>query len=166
MAFSIETIKDEICGMVDHWEKELQAYLYEEYENIKKEIEGELYDEIAEKVDEHYLSEYNFSLYTKSRNENCQSNVYFISDGEFCKIGKADNIDVRIKQLQISNAKPLFVIGYIQCENSASALRREKLMHRTFLKKRMIGEWYKIDVAEVINILKKYNGTILIESEE
>ena len=38
MAFSIEEIKEEIHDMVDHWEKELQYHLYEEYENIKKEI--------------------------------------------------------------------------------------------------------------------------------
>lgn len=166
MAFSIEEIKEEIHDMVDHWEKELQDYLYEEYENIKKEIVLELYDEIAEKVDDEYRTAFNFSLFGKERRLNTTSNVYFISDGEFCKIGKADNVEVRLKQLQTSNAKPLFVIGYIPCKNPTSALRKENILHSNFAKNKMSGEWYRIDVSEAINALRKYNGTILNESEE
>ena len=134
MAFSIEEIKEEIHDMVDHWEKELQDHLYEEYENIKKEIISELYDEIAEKVDDEYRTAFNFSLLCNDSKKNRPSNVYFISDGEFCKIGKADNVDVRLKQLQTSNAKSLFVIGYIPCKNSTSALRKENMLHSDFSK--------------------------------
>lgn len=166
MAFSIEEIKEEIHDMVDHWEKELQDHLYEEYENIKKEIISELYDEISEDVNENYKVRYNFSLLCNESKKNRTSNVYFISDGEFCKIGKADNVDVRLKQLQTSNAKPLFVIGYIPCKNPTSALRKENILHSNFAKNKMSGEWYRIDVSEAINALRKYNGTILNESEE
>lgn len=166
MAFTIEEIKEEIHDMVDHWEKELQDHLYEEYENIKKEIVWELYDEISEKVDDEYRTAFNFSLLGNESKKNRPSNVYFISDGEFCKIGKADNVDVRLKQLQTSNAKPLFVIGYIPCKNSTSALRKENMLHSDFSKRKMNGEWYKIEIFEALNALRKYNGTILSEMED
>lgn len=166
MSFTIDELKEEIHDMVEHWERQLQQHLYEEYENIKKEIVSELYDEIAEKVDERYLSAYNFSLYSKGQNNNSLSNVYFISDGEFIKIGKADNVEVRLKQLQTSNAKPLFIIGYIQCKNSTSALRKENIIHRDFSKKKTNGEWFKIEIKDAIDTLKKYGGIVLKESEE
>lgn len=166
MAFSIETIKEEIHDMVDYWERELQDHLYEEYENIKQEIITELYNEILEEVDKDYRDFYNFSLLSKERNKTKISNVYFISDGEFCKIGKADNVDVRLKQLQTSNAKPLFVIGYIPCKNPTSALRKEDAFHMKFSKSKASGEWYKIDISKAIDEIKKQNGIILLESEE
>lgn len=68
--------------------------------------------------------------------------------------------------MQTSNAKTLFVIGYIPCKNPTSALRKENILHSNFAKNKMSGEWYRIDVSEAINALRKYNGTILNESEE
>ena len=166
MSLTLDKLKEEISDMVDFWEAELQDHLYEEYEKIKEEIVSELYDEITEQVDGQYSTAYNFSMFKETRNENLPSNVYFISDGEFIKIGKADNIEVRLKQLQTSNAKQLFVIGYLPCRNSTSALRKETEMHNHFSKNKAMGEWYRIEILEVINILKKRNGIILLESED
>jgi hypothetical protein len=165
MAFSIDEMVSEITDMVRYWEQKLQEHLYEEYENIKNEVKAEIWDEISDDVDDYYSSSYNFSLISKERYKNRPSNVYFISDGEFVKIGKADNVDCRMKQLQTSNAKPLFVIGYIPCKTPSSALTKETIIHSDFKSRKMVGEWYRIEISEAIEKIKKLNG-VIVKSED
>lgn len=162
MAFSLDEIKEEINGMVDWWKERLIENLYEEYENIKREI----YTDIAHEIDEQYFREYNFSMYTKERNKSLPSNVYFISDGEFVKIGKSDDVECRLKQLQTCNAKQLFIIGYLPCKNPASAMNKEDFLHNTLEKHKSHGEWYKISHKKAVDLIVKHKGIVVKESEE
>ena len=77
--------------------------------------------------------------------------VYFITDGEFVKIGVADNVEKRLKELQTGNPKELTVVRSVYCENPYYA---EKLFHDLFRYKRVNGEWFKIDnIHKIIGCL-------------
>lgn len=70
--------------------------------------------------------------------------IYFISDGEFVKIGKANNPQMRIKQIQTGNARELYIMGLIACESSYQANMLEGALHKYFNKYRKCGEWFDI----------------------
>lgn len=70
--------------------------------------------------------------------------VYLICDGEYVKIGRANNIKKRIDALQTSNARELFVIDYIECRTRAHAKAFETCLHETFARERVRGEWFDL----------------------
>lgn len=76
------------------------------------------------------------------------SNVYFITDGEFMKIGKANNVEKRLKILQTGNPKPLSIMKVIECKNEAEALELEFFLHKIMKPFKVSGEWYKIEGGE------------------
>lgn len=66
--------------------------------------------------------------------------VYFITDGDYIKIGYTkNNSDKRLKQLQTSNAKRMFVVGYVEGDKTV-----EKNLHKKFNDciVRQNGEWF------------------------
>lgn len=73
-----------------------------------------------------------------------KSNVYFISDGEFVKIGVAQDYEKRLNVLQIGNARELKVLGILPCENNNIAYKVESCLHMYFYKYRKTGEWFDI----------------------
>lgn len=77
------------------------------------------------------------------------SNVYLISDGELIKIGKANDINVRISQLQTGNASTLRPLGYIRCSSSVSALNVEKSIHHALKRNNVRGEWFSTSVRDI-----------------
>lgn len=70
--------------------------------------------------------------------------VYFISDGEYIKIGKANSIKNRIKSLQTGNARKLFVKFILPCEGEFVAKLLEGELHEYYASKRLEGEWFDI----------------------
>lgn len=76
-------------------------------------------------------------------NDNVPSHVYFITDGEAIKIGKANNPRARLSSLQTSHHKPLYIIAAIPGDEML-----ERQLHRTFGEFRIRGEWFK-DCAEI-----------------
>ena len=66
--------------------------------------------------------------------------MYFLSDGEYIKIGFTTNtIDKRIKQLSTGSAKKIFCLGYFY-----GTMNDESELHRRFgkLRLRSGGEWF------------------------
>ena len=91
--------------------------------------------------------------------------VYFISDGDFVKIGIAENVDKRMIELQTGNArelKCLFAIpvhvtrGYVEhysvCRSipDHNAIDLETFLHKGFGASHVNGEWF--DILKRINL--------------
>jgi len=65
--------------------------------------------------------------------------VYFITDGEFIKIGKANDPIERMRTMQTGNARELKMLGYYEDYDE----ELEGYMHKIFAKDRVRGEWFK-----------------------
>jgi hypothetical protein len=84
-----------------------------------------------------------------------ESKVYFIKCNEYIKIGKADNLPKRLKQLQTSNPYELSIIGAI-----SGNLDIEKEAHSNFKHLHHKGEWFKNDIS-IVNYIKEKCGIII-----
>lgn len=81
--------------------------------------------------------------------------VYIIEnqDNGAIKIGVAQNVEKRLKQLQTGSVSELeMVYRSILCSN---AFEVEKFMHEKFKDKHIRGEWFNLDKTIVINELEK-----------
>ena len=78
---------------------------------------------------------------------NTKSYVYFILDPikGAIKIGKANDIDVRLSDLQVGNPTELIVLHYIECKGSDHAFFLENHYHETFDKLHIRGEWFRYE---------------------
>lgn len=86
-------------------------------------------------------------------NDNAINYVYFITDGEAIKIGKANNPKSRLSGLQTSHYKPLRVLATMP---GGEELERE--LHRAFDAFRIRGEWFK-DCREIRAFIKRNADT-------
>lgn len=77
--------------------------------------------------------------------------VYFISDGEYTKIGIAKNMTKRLSALQIGNPKKLKIISFVPCSSEFGARKIETFMHERLNCCRTIGEWFKLPGSAFIN---------------
>ena len=73
-----------------------------------------------------------------------KSFVYYISDGQFVKIGKANNVESRLCTLQCGNVRDLKVLAIIPCKDNKSATSVEGSLHAFYYKYRVCREWYDI----------------------
>ena len=80
--------------------------------------------------------------YRSESEEKCY--VYFICDGEYVKIGVANNIKSRMADLQVGNARELFLVDYIECKNRQMANAYEYTLHGFFKDYRKNGEWFDV----------------------
>lgn len=85
-------------------------------------------------------------------NDNAESYVYFITDGEAIKIGKANNPKSRLAGLQTSHHKPL---RFLATMPGGSELERE--LHRVFSAYRIRGEWFK-DCKDIRDFIKRHDS--------
>ena len=71
-------------------------------------------------------------------------NVYFIQCGEHgpVKIGKAKNVERRLKTMQTGNPKKLYIRVVLNCGSDLAAYEMESNLHRRFKKFRKYGEWF------------------------
>ena len=91
----------------------------------------------------------------KTRQHN--SFVYFVSDGEFIKIGKAKNYEARLGGIQTGNARKCYFVALIPCETESDSNMLETELHRYFSHKRMIGEWFDIiDDPEFDKVVQEF----------
>lgn len=88
--------------------------------------------------------------------------VYFITDGEYIKIGIAASLPNRVRQLQTGNARRLKVLYIIPQNNQKDSLNIERTMHEYFKNKRMSGEWFDIQEKDVHDICKRFKLQICI----
>lgn len=77
--------------------------------------------------------------------------VYFVRNGKsgLVKIGKAIDLNNRLKSFQTSFGAGVFLSAYIYCQNFSEL---EKNIHSLFLKQRKNGEWFDLDDSEFYNI--------------
>lgn len=78
--------------------------------------------------------------------DNKKSCVYFITDGQYVKIGQTDNIEKRMKSLQTGNPKKLSLIHVIPTDEPNLI---EWGLHKRYEKQRVRGEWFDI-LGEVL----------------
>lgn len=80
--------------------------------------------------------------------------IYFITDITYIKIGYTkNNVQKRLKQLQTSNAKKLYLLGWME-----GTMEDEKRLHTIFGKHkvRYNGEWFRPDKS-LIDFINKNN---------
>lgn len=70
--------------------------------------------------------------------------VYFISDGQFIKIGVAKDVGSRIRDLQVANARQLELIAVIPCKDDRCAKQLEMYLHNVYSRWRISGEWFSL----------------------
>ena len=96
------------------------------------------------------------------------SYVYVITNGTDYKIGKADNVEVRVKQLQTGSSSKLDIVYKIECYGNAYVM--ESLLHKKFSTFRGIGEWFTLDryaLAQLDMLVYEYNKLLaLVDTEE
>jgi len=80
-------------------------------------------------------------------------NVYLLKQLGYTKIGKADNVLHRIKQLQTATPEP---IEYIASFNTDKALELESLIHNKYSLFRSSGEWFKLSKKQVNDIITEF----------
>lgn len=68
--------------------------------------------------------------------------VYFITDGEFIKIGKANDPNQRLSELQTGNPKSLWIIKQIKGDE-----KQERMLHQVFKTWHHRGEWFRANPA-------------------
>lgn len=97
--------------------------------------------------------------------------VYFILDSasNAVKIGKANNINARLSDLQTGNPNPLKVIHYIECESEEQSFLLERKLHNRYKELRKVGEWFTYDetkfedlFSEELNLHRKSKRDPLI----
>ena len=86
--------------------------------------------------------------------------VYFISDGEYTKIGIAESLQKRLKGLQTANARPLRPLYVVKVKNPLEAHKLESKLHEYFRDKNTIGEWFDITEDDIIKAKLKLKLTM------
>lgn len=75
--------------------------------------------------------------------------VYLVYNGEFYKIGITKRLlSERIKTLQTGSSKEIILINSYESSNYRKI---ETLFHQHHRRKRMIGEWFDLDLNDVNN---------------
>lgn len=86
--------------------------------------------------------------------------VYFISDGEYTKIGIAESLQKRLKGLQTANARKLYPLYVVKVNRPAEAHALEIKLHKFFRDKNTIGEWFDITEDDIIKAKLKLKLTM------
>ncbi len=81
-------------------------------------------------------------------------NVYLLKQLSYVKIGKADDVFKRIKQLQTATPEKIEYIASKQVDNP---LELENCLHVKYSKFRSSGEWFKLTDEQVAEIIKEYD---------
>ena len=82
--------------------------------------------------------------------------VYFLLWDEYVKIGKANDIDKRIKQF---SPKMPFEPELLFYAESKTPRKLEAEFHRMFADKRENGEWFRLDNSDLEKIKRRINWT-------
>ena len=76
-------------------------------------------------------------------------NVYIIEANNAYKIGKANNIQDRIADLQTGNQYELKLFTSFSCDTEQEAYSLEANLHRMFAHKSLQGEWFRLDFTDL-----------------
>lgn len=75
---------------------------------------------------------------------NPKAYVYFITDGQYIKIGKATDIKSRLDSMQTGNAKKLTLMYAVPLKSDRAATEVEGYLHLVYRFYRVRGEWFNI----------------------
>lgn len=81
--------------------------------------------------------------------------VYFITDGEYVKVGITKSLPSRLHQLQIANPKKLTVMFVANAETREDARTIESMIHEEFAIFHSHGEWFGVTEDEIKHICDK-----------
>ena len=70
--------------------------------------------------------------------------VYFITDGNYVKIGKTNNLKNRLSGIQTGNPNELKVLFTVPCKSETVSYDIETRLHNIYHDYHMNGEWYNI----------------------
>lgn len=82
--------------------------------------------------------------------------VYFISDEESLKIGIANDVPKRLKQLQTGSSSKLNIIHVVPFNSRKEAMKKERELHKKYEAFRLEGEWFvkqPVILDELISVL-------------
>lgn len=94
--------------------------------------------------------------------------VYFIAteaDQPTVKIGKANNVKARLKELQTGSPFKLSVLGRVKCGSAKKSLQIESKAHSDLAAHRLHGEWFAL-VPEVEAYLAGLKRTVRPDRRE
>lgn len=92
--------------------------------------------------------------------------IYFVSDGDFVKIGIAASLPNRIKQLQTGNPRKLYAVYVIEAESQKEALKIENEFHMSLKEKQCIGEWFDVKDFEIRKQCRKLGYKLKIPASK
>lgn len=92
-----------------------------------------------------YASEVSRQLIKNTHNKG--KHLYFIRSGPYVKIGRANNINMRLTQLRAMNPHGVELIHYVE-----NAGHLEHSLHKRFKEFLYSGEWFLLDDEEVVTI--------------
>ena len=84
--------------------------------------------------------------------------VYCISDGRYTKIGKANNVEKRLNQLQTASPRKLTITQAFPFLSEKEAFNFEKYLHRTFEPFKVNNEWY--DLKTVVPVAEQIPDSV------
>jgi hypothetical protein len=97
---------------------------------------------------DYFFSSHFYPDYINSMSEvDCEtpsSYVYLVTDGNYVKIGVADDVRKRLGGIQTGNPNKCYVICVIPCKDSKSAFSVEKKLHHEYSLRRKCGEWFDL----------------------
>mgnify|MGYP003598598620 CR=1 FL=1 len=89
------------------------------------------------------------------------SKIYLIRCGEFYKIGRTCNsVNSRLSTLQTSNPIKLELIHFIDKLSKSQSITEEYKLHSMFKHCLESGEWFKLTINEISNVITYMNSII------
>jgi hypothetical protein len=79
--------------------------------------------------------------------------VYLITDGIYTKIGKGNDPEKRVIDLQRGSPNKLSVLGTLEYPTDAEALAAEYKLQQTYKHQQVLGEWFLLTTYEIAKIL-------------
>jgi len=96
-----------------------------------------------------------------------KSYVYLIGYDTTVKIGKSNDVNARLSNLQTANPVELHIIGVMGCKSETDALELESFLHEKYSKDNLRGEWFYLPESEQEHILATYGHPVTsIPSED
>jgi hypothetical protein len=82
--------------------------------------------------------------------------VYVIRSGEYCKIGRTQDIQKRILALQTGSPHPIQLLIVTEVSD---AIAIEKALHQRYTHRRQGGEWFALAPEDIAAITRELGGT-------
>ncbi|MEE8289753.1 MAG: GIY-YIG nuclease family protein [Nitrosomonadaceae bacterium] len=86
-----------------------------------------------------------------------KSFVYIIKAGlgakSPIKVGVANNVQKRIKQLQTGNPFELLLVMHFECNDRRHAFHVEKTIHEILDGQRLCGEWFRVSKSRLMKVI-------------